>query len=401
MLNLQPYADPKYFVILLLALLPIAIGLYFGKRLNWYEVVVSLVFIFLMFDGEKYHEGFALVGYMIWQWLLVWAYTLYRKKANGTVVFYIATFLSILPLILVKVAPVANWTHVTSLLGFLGISYLTFRSVAMILETRDGSIKEFNPWLFLRFMLFMPTISSGPIDRYRRFVKDITTVPDRQKYTGMLEKAVWYFFLGFLYKFVISYILGTVLLPQVESLATLSASVHHGWTWWLVPVMYTYGFNLFFDFAGYSLFAVATSYVMGVELPMNFNKPFLSKNLKDFWNRWHISLSFWFRDYIFMRLVFLIMKKKWIKNRVTTSNVAYIANMLIMGFWHGLHWYYIAYGLFHGVGMAINDAWLRYKKKHHVPHNKFTEALAIFITFNVVMVSFLLFSGFLDTLWFK
>ncbi|CAM3081381.1 D-alanyl-lipoteichoic acid biosynthesis protein DltB [Leuconostoc rapi] len=401
MLNLQPYADPKYFVILLLALLPVAIGLYFGKRLNWYEVVVSLVFIFLMFDGKKYHEGVALVGYMIWQWLLVWAYTLYRKKANGTVVFYIATFLSILPLILVKVAPAANWTHVTSLLGFLGISYLTFRSVAMILETRDGSIKEFNPWLFLRFMLFMPTISSGPIDRYRRFVKDITTVPDRQKYTEMLEKAVWYFFLGFLYKFVISYILGTVILPQVENLAMLSASVHHGWTWWLVPVMYTYGFDLFFDFAGYSLFAVATSYVMGVELPMNFNKPFLSKNLKDFWNRWHISLSFWFRDYIFMRLVFLIMKKKWIKNRVTTSNVAYIANMLIMGFWHGLHWYYIAYGLFHGVGMAINDAWLRYKKKHHVPHNKFTEAFAIFITFNVVMVSFLLFSGFLDKLWFK
>lgn len=401
MLNLQPYADPKYFVILLLALLPVAIGLYFGKRLNWYEVVVSLVFIFLMFDGKKYHEGVALVGYMIWQWLLVWAYTLYRKKANGTVVFYIATFLSILPLILVKVAPAANWTHVTSLLGFLGISYLTFRSVAMILETRDGSIKEFNPWLFLRFMLFMPTISSGPIDRYRRFVKDITTVPDRQKYTEMLEKAVWYFFLGFLYKFVISYILGTVILPQVENLAMLSASVHHGWTWWLVPVMYTYGFDLFFDFAGYSLFAVATSYVMGVELPMNFNKPFLSKNLKDFWNRWHISLSFWFRDYIFMRLVFLIMKKKWIKNRVTTSNVAYIANMLIMGFWHGLHWYYIAYGLFHGVGMAINDAWLRYKKEHHVPHNKFTEAFAIFITFNVVMVSFLLFSGFLDKLWFK
>lgn len=80
MLNLQPYADPKYFIILLVALLPLAIGLYFGKRLNWYEVVVSVIFIFLMFDGHKYHEGFALIGYIIWQWLLVWAYTLYRKK---------------------------------------------------------------------------------------------------------------------------------------------------------------------------------------------------------------------------------------------------------------------------------------------------------------------------------
>lgn len=401
MLNLQPYADPKYFVILLLALAPLAIGLYFGKRFAWYEVIVSFAFIFLMFNGEKYHEGYAIIGFMIWQWLLVWGYTLYRKKANNTAVVYIVTILAILPLFLVKLSSPAHWTHVATLLGFLGVSYLTFRSVGMILETRDGSIKEFNPWLFLRFMLFMPTISSGPIDRYRRFVKDITTVPDRQKYTNMLEKAVWYFFLGFLYNFIISYILVGELLPMITTLAVQDASLHSGWTWWLVPYMYVWGLNLFFNFAGYSLFAVATSYVMGVELPMNFKKPFLAKNLKDFWNRWHITLSFWFRDYIFMRLVFLIMKKKWIKNRVTTSNVAYIANMLIMGFWHGLHWYYIAYGLFHGIGLVINDAWLRYKKKHHVPHNKFTEALAIFITFNVVMISFLLFSGFLDTLWFN
>lgn len=86
MLNLQPYADPKYFIFLLVALLPLAIGLYFGKRLNWYEVVVSVIFIFLMFDGHKYHEGFALIGYIIWQWLLVWAYTLYRKKNNQAMV---------------------------------------------------------------------------------------------------------------------------------------------------------------------------------------------------------------------------------------------------------------------------------------------------------------------------
>lgn len=401
MLNLQPYADPKYFIILLVALLPLAIGLYFGKRLNWYEVVVSVIFIFLMFDGHKYHEGFALIGYIIWQWLLVWAYTLYRKKNNHAMVFYGAVLLGILPLVLVKIAPGAHWTHVTSLLGFLGISYLTFRSVAMIMETRDGAIKDFNPWLFLRFMLFMPTISSGPIDRYRRFIKDVTTVPDRTKYISMLEKAVWYFFLGFLYKFIISHILVDELLPQITNFALQDANLHNGWTWWLIPYMYTWGLDLFFDFAGYSLFAVATSYVMGIELPMNFNKPFLSKNLKDFWNRWHMSLSFWFRDYIFMRLVFLIMKKKWIKNRVTVSNMAYIVNMLIMGCWHGLHWYYIAYGLFQGVGMVINDVWLRYKKKHNFPHNQFTEALAIVITFNVVMVSFLLFSGFLDTLWFK
>lgn len=401
MLNLQPYADPQYFIILLLALLPLAIGLYFGKRIAWYEVLVSLVFIFLMFDGEKYHEGIALIIYMIWQWLLVWAYTLYRKKYNQTWVFYVTTILAILPLVLIKVAPVANWLQVTTLLGFMGISYLTFRSVGMVMEIRDGSIQEFNPWLFLRFMLFMPTISSGPIDRYRRFVKDVEKAPTRDKYLEMLGKAVKYLFIGFLYKFIVSHALGTVLMSNVERMAIISAHAQGGWSWWIIAYMYIYGLNLFFDFAGYSMFAVAAGYVMGIEVPMNFNLPFLSRNLKEFWNRWHMTLSFWFRDFAFMRLVFLMMKKKWFKSRVTTSNVAYIINMLIMGFWHGLKWYYIAYGLFHGVGLVVNDMWLRYKKKHHVPHNKFTNALAIVITFNVVMISFLLFSGLLDKIWFQ
>ncbi len=129
-----------------------------------------------------------------------------------------------------------------------------------------------------------------------------------------------------------SHALGTVLMPNVERMAIISAHAQGGWSWWIIAYMYIYGLNLFFDFAGYSMFAVATGYVMGIEVPMNFNLPFLSRNLKEFWNRWHMTLSFWFRDFVFMRLVFLMMKKKWFKSRVTTSNVAYIINMLIMGF---------------------------------------------------------------------
>ncbi|WP_045629464.1 MBOAT family O-acyltransferase, partial [Lacticaseibacillus paracasei] len=86
-------------------------------------------------------------------------------------------------------------------------------------------------------------------------------------------------------------------------------------SWPIVGVMYAYSGYLFFDFAGYSLFAVAISYLMGIETPMNFNKPWMSYNIKDFWNRWHMSLSFWFRDYIYMRFVFFVMKHKWLKSR--------------------------------------------------------------------------------------
>lgn len=118
------------------------------------------------------------------------------------------------------------------------------------------------------------------------------------------------------------------------------------------------------------MFAIGISYLLGIRTPENFNMPFLSASLKDFWNRWHMSLSFWFRDYVFMRLVHLLIKHKTFKNRNVTSGVAYLVNMLVMGFWHGLTWYYIAYGLFHGIGLIINDAWIRKKKKSTVTVRK-------------------------------
>ena len=166
--------------------------------------------------------------------------------------------------------------------------------------------------------------------------------------------------------------------------------------------MYVYTMYLFFDFAGYSLFAVAISYFMGIHTPMNFNKPFISKNIKDFWNRWHMTLSFWFRDYIYMRFTFFAMKKKLIKNRIRLSQVSYLLLFLIMGFWHGLTWYYIVYGLYHATAIIINDYWLRFKRKHKdkIPSNRFTQWFAIFLTFQVVCLGMLIFSGYLSQLWF-
>ena len=150
---------------------------------------------------------------------------------------------------------------------------------------------------------------------------------------------------------------------------------------------------------------------MGIRSPINFNKPFLSRDLKEFWNRWHMSLSFWFRDFVFMRMVMVLTRKKIFKNRNVTSSVAYIVNMLIMGFWHGVTWYYIAYGLFHGLGLVINDVWIRKKKtlnkerkkagKPALPENRWIQLLGMVVTFHVVMLSFLIFSGFLNDLWFK
>ena len=404
--HLEPYGDPQYFVYIILAVLPIFVGLFFKKRFPIYEALVSLAFIIFMLIGPKLTQIYALLFYVLWQMLWVWTYKIYRKTGDSKWIFYLHVALSVLPLFFVKVTP-AIYGH-QSLLGFLGISYLTFRSVGMIIELRDGVLKEFSLWEFLRFMLFMPTFSSGPIDRFKRFNEDYETIPERDELLDMLETSVQYIMLGFLYKFILAHIFGSMILPPLKQYALQMGGIFNLPT---LGVMYVFGLGLFFDFAGYSMFALAISNLMGIKSPINFNKPFVSRDLKEFWNRWHMSLSFWFRDFVFMRLVTVLIRNKVFKNRNTTSSVAYIINMLVMGFWHGVTWYYIAYGLFHGLGLVVNDAWLRKKKTVNkerkkknlplLPDNKWTQAVGIFITFNVVMFSFLIFSGFLNDLWFK
>ena len=193
--NYTAYGTPLYFIYLIVAILPLSIGLYFGKRFSWYEALISFIFIFLMFDGTSYKQGLSLIGYLIYQTILVIWYFHYRQQKNNSLVFYVTVALSLLPIVIVKFTP-AFVGH-NSLLGFLGISYLTFRAAGTIIETRDGVVKELKWWEFIRFMLFMPTLTSGPIDRYRRFAKDYKKVPSREKYLEMLGKAVKYLFIGF------------------------------------------------------------------------------------------------------------------------------------------------------------------------------------------------------------
>ncbi|KRN31608.1 D-alanyl-lipoteichoic acid biosynthesis protein DltB [Liquorilactobacillus mali] len=397
MINMQPYQNPTYFMLIALTLLPIVIANLYEKKIYWYQTLISFGFLLLSFGGIKWHQGIALIVYVIFEIFLIKLYFNYRSKSNNSWIFYLTVFVAIIPLIIVKVTP-AIYGGQVSIIGFLGISYITFKIVGMIMEIRDGAIKEFKLGQTIQFLLFFPTISSGPIDRYRRFVGDYDNQLSREKYLDLLEKGVWYIFLGFLYKFFIAYFFGTLLMPQVAQ----NALTRGGISWWLVAYMYVYSMDLFFDFAGYSLFAVGTSYIMGIATPMNFNRPFAAANIKEFWNRWHMSLSFWFRDYIYMRLVFFIMKNKLIKSRITIANLGYLTLFLIMGFWHGITWYYIVYGLFHACAIITCDAWLRFKKKHRqqIPSNRFTKAFAIFLTFNTVCFSFLIFSGFLNTMMF-
>ncbi|HDR6316041.1 TPA: D-alanyl-lipoteichoic acid biosynthesis protein DltB [Bacillus thuringiensis] len=382
------YGSFYFFAIVGILLIPTIIAGLKGKMLRKYNAVLTLVMIAIIFS-DKPKQAIMLAAFIIWQYALIKGYLVLRKQNNSTFMFCIAVILSILPLILAKIAPFVPELH---FIVFAGMSYVTFRAVQMVFEVRDNLIKELSFFNFWEFVLFFPAISSGPIDRYRRFQKDIQKPPSAEEYQKLLYTGLNRIFQGFLYKFIIAHLITTYLVKAVfaNQDTLLSNTIF----------MYATSMQLFFDFAGYSAFVIGISYMMGIKTPENFNKPFLSRNIKDFWNRWHMSLSFWFRDFIYMRFVFFATKKKLIKNRYTISYIGAFLNFFIMGIWHiqgSAVAQYVIYGLYHAALFILFDIFERKNKKHKFwPNNKFTHVLAIVITFHVVCFGFLIFSGHLN-----
>ncbi|PFM55605.1 D-alanyl-lipoteichoic acid biosynthesis protein DltB [Bacillus cereus] len=382
------YGSFYFFAIVGILLIPTIIAGLKGKMLRKYNAFLTLVMIAIILS-DKPKQAMMLAAFIIWQYVLIKGYLILRKQNNSTFTFCMAVILSILPLILAKLAP---FVPELKFIVFLGMSYVTFRAVQMVFEVRDGLIKELSFFNFWEFVLFFPAISSGPIDRYRRFQKDIQKPPSAEEYQKLLYTGINRIFQGFLYKFIIAYLITEHVVKAVfANQDTLLSNV---------IFMYATSMQLFFDFAGYSAFVIGISYMMGIKTPENFNKPFLSRNIKDFWNRWHMSLSFWFRDFIYMRFVFFATKKKLIKNRYTISYIGAFLNFFIMGVWHIMGnsvAQYIIYGLYHAALFILFDIFERKNKKLKFwPKNKFTHVLAIVITFHFVCFGFLIFSGHLN-----
>ena len=167
-----------------------------------------------------------------------------------------------------------------------------------------------------------------------------------------------------------------------------------------VSYMYGYSLYLFFDFAGYSAFAVGVSHLLGIRTPENFNRPFLAANIKDFWNRWHISLSTWIRDHIYMRFLLAATKGRWFAGKYTASYLGFFLAFGLMGLWHGIEPYYLLYGLYHGALLVGHDLFTRWNKPRRVwGDGPLWRATGILVTFHLVCLGFLLFSGRIGPTW--
>lgn len=233
----------------------------------------------------------------------------------------------------------------------LGLSYILFRFIHWIVESYRKKIQDANFLCFVNYILFFPTILAGPIDTYNNFHYWMESKKiDYQR--SLFFAGISRIFIGaiktlLIVPFVINYAVDyTVLIPEYTPLAALSIS------------LFAYSFYIYFDFSGYSDIAIGTAYLIGIKTPENFNNPYISQNLSEFWKRWHITFSNFLKSYVFKPFIVLFNSIINPKNRLLVSTICYIVTFTICGIWHGSTMNFIYWGLWHGVGLTINKIWV-------------------------------------------
>lgn len=250
----------------------------------------------------------------------------------------------------------------------VGISFFTFEFIHYLTDIYYGKIKPHSFKDFLLFSFFFPTLVSGPIKRFQIFIESFEKLTIQSFFQGILIVI-----LGYFYKFVIA-----------DSLVPLTEILSHpevGDQYTIGLSLYAYNIRLFFDFAGYSLIAIGCAFLFGWKVPINFDKPFIASNPSAFWRRWHMSLSSWIKDYIY---IFLGGSRKG--QIRTVFNLVFI--MAIFGLWHGAGLNFLVWGIYHGIGLAVYHMVF---KKLKLSHPVFT-VLGVMFTFNFIVFGWVFFA---------
>ena len=255
----------------------------------------------------------------------------------------------------------------------LGLSYYSFRQIHYGIECYKGKISRHHFWDYVSYMFFLPTILIGPINRFQPFLRSLYRRRwDNTLFSRGLERI--------LYGYAKIVIIGNFLLSHKAHFYIEQISNEHLWLkTYLEAIRKT--LNAYFQFAGYSDVAIGLALLMGFKVMENFNYPFSASNINEFWNRWHISLSSWCKDYVYTTIASISRR----------PILGIICTMLVIGLWHEFSLRYIVWGLFHGLGIAV---WHIYKKTKFA-NSFFSKSsayhlMAVTLTFHFVIFSFVI-----------
>ncbi|HOH47747.1 MAG TPA: MBOAT family protein, partial [Candidatus Cloacimonadota bacterium] len=255
----------------------------------------------------------------------------------------------------------------------VGISFFTFQSLSYTMDIYFGKlepIRSFKDFAF--FVSFFPQLVAGPIVRASWFIPQINQKLHLDKETT--AKALVLIFAGLIKKGIIADYISINFVDRIFESPALFSGVEN-----LIGV-YAYGLQIYCDFSGYSDIAIGLAYLMGFELAANFNVPYTASSITDFWRRWHISLSTWLRDYLYIPLG---------GNRKGKARqyINLLITMVLGGLWHGASWNFVFWGALHGIGLTFDKLWLSLK----ISKNRFMKVISTFVTFNFVSFAWIFF----------
>ncbi|HHV79794.1 MAG TPA: MBOAT family protein [Firmicutes bacterium] len=259
----------------------------------------------------------------------------------------------------------------------IGISFYTFQLVAYLIDVYRGDLKPIKSFLeFWVFISFFGQVIAGPIMRASAFAPQVASTSEWEFDSERFKKAVLLFTLGLMKKLLIA----DSLAPLVDKYFSRGSAMSSVDIW---IAAYLFGFQVYYDFSAYSDMALGVGHLFGYDLAQNFRCPYLSENPSEFWSRWHITLSTWIRDYLYIPM-------GGSRNGFTRGLVAVVLSMCISGLWHGASWTFVLWGLYHGLLSAGHRIWEKTLAKR-IRGGKLIRCLNVFLFLQLTMIGWVFF----------
>jgi alginate O-acetyltransferase complex protein AlgI len=261
-------------------------------------------------------------------------------------------------------------TETTNILLPLAISFFTFQQIAYLVDCYRKETKEYSFLNYALFVSFFPQLIAGPIVHHKEMMPQFTSTRGKVKHYRNIAMGLFIFSIGLFKKVVIADTFAVWATQGFDVASTLNL-----FEAWATSLSYT--FQLYFDFSGYTDMAIGLALLFNIRLPINFNSPYKATNIQDFWRRWHITLSRFLRDYIYIPLGGN-KKGEW----RTYTNL--MATFLLGGLWHGAGWTFVFWGFLHGLAVLVQRLWSKVGVK-------LWTWLAWGLTFNFVNIAWIFF----------
>ncbi len=279
----------------------------------------------------------------------------------------------------------------------MGLSYIFFRQIHVLVDAAQGQIKRLSLWSYVNYQISLFTILAGPIQRFQDFDEQWRTLDpvlaDLHELLMNCQRLLWgvikiALIAPFFYK------------GWDELAVQVAAGQHSGWKCavYFAVVFYFYPIYLYCNFAGYCDIVIAANRFFGMRLPENFNRPWLARNVIEFWTRWHITLGTWIRDYLFMPMYKPVVER-WPDRAQNWAWLFYFLAFVVAGAWHGTTLNFLLYGVWQGAGVSatkIYETWLLRRRGRkglrQYLESRTTRFVAILVNFHFQCMSMLIFS---------